>query len=170
MKFGTKRQRTKTCKACWNLQVPIADVNGAFSCIVLSNLYDRCFLLQKLYLLRKPLSICWHKHNVRFWLRFRSACNDCRRKSGCFVFCGNKTAIGPYYFTERAATYVAYFDVFDEVLKPIFQEGYSNGMSNCSSSMEYLCISTSVFGRDLSRKPAHKLFATEGPDMALSLE
>jgi hypothetical protein len=53
---------------------------------------------------------------------------------------------------------------------PIFQEGYPDGISYCSSSMDYLWIFTSLVGRDLNRKPAHRLFATDSPDTALSLE
>lgn len=49
---------------------------------------------KKLCLLRKPLSVCGHKRNVRIWLRIRSACNNFRRKSGCFVFYGNKQRLG----------------------------------------------------------------------------
>jgi len=53
---------------------------------------------------------------------------------------------------------------------PIFQERYPDGINYCFSSMEYLCIFTSLVGRYLNRKLAHKLFATDGPDTALSLE
>jgi hypothetical protein len=88
----------KKMQNCWNIQVPIAAAcksprQGSQWCISLhcsfKSWWQMC-LLQKLYLLKKPLSICGHKHNVRIWLTIRSACKDCRPKSGCFVFYGNK--------------------------------------------------------------------------------
>jgi hypothetical protein len=70
--------------------------------------------------------------------------------------------------SDWAATCAAFVDVFDQVLVPIRQERYPDGIGYCSSSMECPRIFLSLVGRDLNRKLAHKLFGTDDPDMALS--
>jgi hypothetical protein len=88
-------------------------------------------------------------------------------KGQVWLFCvlWESIAIGPSSYIERAATCVAFVHVFDEVLIPIRQEGYPDGIGYCSSSMECPRIFLSLAGRDLNWKPAHTFF---GPDTALS--
>ena len=173
--WHTNRQHTKRCKAVETYKYQLLqrvraqdkEVSGAFSYIVLSDLDDRCVCCKNY--------IYWGSHfpsvGISVMLEFGWESDLLATTVGEeWLFCvlWEQTATGPSYFTERSATCVAYVDVFDEVLMPIFQEGHSDGISYCPSSMEYLCIFTSLVGRDLNRKPAHKLLATDGPDTALT--